>query len=199
MRLVRQSAGGRPPPVGNVTTCMTNNALFPNMDPPLLMVIAALVAYKNALAAQVNGGKDRRNAVAVARANLVSLMRLLALYVQRTANGNMEVLLSSGFPICKPQRQPVGILPAPGSVTLVLGDRSGDLKAATPRMNGATGYNWILSTVANPGVAVQTASTPAARTTFSGLTPGVLYQVTVSAVGSSGPSDWSDAATQMAV
>ena len=39
--------------------------------------------------------------------------------------------------------------------------------------------------------------TTAASDTFAGLTPGQIYLVDVNAVGSAGPSDWSDTAQQM--
>jgi hypothetical protein len=47
------------------------------------------------------------------RPELVSLLRQLANYVSATANGNLETLISSGFPIQKTTRTPIGPLPAP--------------------------------------------------------------------------------------
>ena len=43
-----------------------------------------------------------------------------------------------------------------------------------------------------PHVAKYDIQTTAARNIFSGLTPGQVYFVQLNAVGSAGPSDWSD-------
>ena len=64
---------------------------------------------------------------------------------------------------------------------------------------GASIYNWRLSTAANPSAVVQSAQTTAASNTFTGLTPGVVYNTEVNAVGAAGPSDWSAPVPQMAV
>jgi hypothetical protein len=126
-------------------------------------------------------------------------MRQLASYVQVACKGDLAVLLSSGFPIQKPQRSPIGVLPAPAGLTVTLGNRSGELDASAAPVPGAAIYNWRVTTAAAPNVVVQTAQTTAASNTFEGLTPGVVYNVQVNAVGSAGPSDWSDPVPQMVV
>jgi hypothetical protein len=64
---------------------------------------------------------------------------------------------------------------------------------------GASVYNWRLTATANPGVVLQSAQTTGGRTTFNGLTPGVVYVAQVNAVGAAGPSDWSNPVSKMAV
>ena len=132
-----------------------------------------------------------------ARAALTGLLRELSSYVQLTCNGDLPKLLASGFSAQK-ARTPVGILPAP-TVTLKLGRRSGDLAAKLTPLMGAAIYNWRVTTASSPAAPVLTAQTTAASNTFSGLTPGVVYQVTANAVSSAGPGDWSDPATQMVI
>ena len=71
--------------------------------------------------------------------------------------------------------------PSPGhvpSLTVKLGQRSGDLAA------GAATYNWRVVTPNAPAVPVLVAQTTAPSHTFSGLTPGLVYPVTASAVNS---------------
>jgi hypothetical protein len=46
---------------------------------------------------------------------------------------------------------------------------------------------------------VQSAQTTAASNIFDHLTPGVVYNVEANAVGSAGPSDWSDPVPLMVV
>ena len=131
------------------------------------------------------------------RAELVALLRALASYVQVACNGNLEVLVSSGFPIQKPVRTPIGQLPVPSGLTVSLGTYSGQLNAGVPPVFGAAVYNWRMTTAAAPTVVVQSAQTTAASNTFTGLTPGVVYNVDVNAVGAAGPSDWSEPVSQM--
>ncbi len=83
-------------------------------------------------------------------------------------------------------------------MTLILGARSGELDASVDPVFGASTYNWKL-TSNSPGSVPLTAQNTASYFTFSGLTPGVIYSVTVNAVGAAGPSDWSQSASQMAV
>ena len=50
-----------------------------------------------------------------------------------------------------------------------------------------------------PMVVVQSSQTTAASNTFDNLTPGVVYYIQANAVGSAGPSDWSDPVPHMAI
>ena len=106
--------------------------------------------------------------------------------------------MSSGFPIQKPQRQPIGLLPTPTNLTVTLGALTGQLHANAAPVAGAAIYNWRLTTAAAPTVMVQSSQTTAANNTFTDLTAGVVYNIAVNVVGSAGTSNWSDAVPQMA-
>ena len=181
-----------------IVQALTNNATYPTPTPTLAAVGMGLQTFNDALAAAVGGGVALTLAKNDARAALVALLRELASYVQLTCNGDRTKLLTSGFPTQKAVRTPVGVLPAP-SVTVKLGERSGDLAAKLEPLYGASTYQWRVSIASSPGTPVQTALTTAASNVFTGLTPGVVYQITASAVGAWGPSNWSDPATQMVV
>jgi hypothetical protein len=178
---------------------LTNNPNFATPVPALATVSAALAAFTTAVAEAVNGGKEQTVAKKARRAELAALMRQLASYVTVTSNGDMEKLLSSGFPYQKPVRTPVGILPAPAAPSLKFGGRSGQLDASVSPMYGAGSYNWRVALASAPGTFVQTTQTIAGRCTFNGLTPGQIYSVQANAVGSAGPSDWSDVSDLMVV
>jgi hypothetical protein len=120
----------------------------------------------------------------------VKQAKLICLIVDR--------LLSSGFPIQKPQRQRFGVLPAPSNLTVTLGDRTGELRASVSPVAGASIYNWRLSTAVAPTVVLQSAQTTATNNVFTDLTPGVVYITAANVVGAAGPSNWSDAVPQMA-
>lgn len=171
-------------PVPTIPTVETSNAALKT----------ALLDYQTA-----GGGKQLAAAVDARTAEVSSLMRQLAAYVTATANGNMENLLLSGFPTQKPSRQKVGKLAAPESPYLKQGVDSGTIVATVPPIYGAGSYNWRIALATAPNTYVQTVQTTGGRTTFSGLTPGQVYIVEVNAVGSAGPSDWSDSSQFMVV
>jgi hypothetical protein len=178
---------------------MTGNPAFATPDPTLSEVTTAKTEFATALANAANGGIELTAIKNDKRAALAALLRNLASYVQVACNGDLTVLLSSGFPIQKPQRFPIGVLPAPTNVAVTLGTRSGELDAAMPPVFGASIYNWHLARADAPNVFVQTTQTTAASTSFEDLTPGVVYIVQVNAVGAAGPSDWSNPVSKMAV
>ena len=184
---------------GRILTGMTGNLHFATPAPGLAVVQTALAEFSTAVNDAADGGVALTAIKNAKRGVLVALLRQLASYVQVTCAGDMAVLLTSGYPIQKPQRTPIGVLPAPTNVVVTFGNRSGELSASAAPVTGAAIYNWRLTTAAAPNVVVQTAQTTAASNTFSGLTPGVVYTTEVNVVGSAGPSDWSDPVPQMAV
>lgn len=182
-----------------VLLAMDNNvAIYTTPSPPLVDIQAALGNFTNGVAEAKDGGPSATSRKNNLRLILVGLLRQLASYVQVACKGDMTNLLLSGFPVQKPVRTPIGVLPAPGNITLTLGKRSGELQAAVNPVFGASIYNWKL-TPATPGATVQTAQTTASAHVFTGLTPGETYTVMANVVGAAGPSDWSNGATQMAV
>ena len=91
---------------------LTGNPSFPSPTPALPAVQTAFDAYTVAAANAVKGGVQAmviRNAL---RAELVAMLRQLASDVATTASGNLEKLLSCGCPVQKPNRTPIGPLPA---------------------------------------------------------------------------------------
>ena len=76
---------------------------------------------------------------------------------------------------------------------------TGSITVAAPPVYGASSYNWSVALDSAPEVDVQTAQTTGARATFSGLTPGKVYLVSLNAVGAAGVSDWSDSGSLMVI
>ncbi|HEY3931655.1 MAG TPA: hypothetical protein VGM58_04730 [Verrucomicrobiae bacterium] len=182
-----------------IMTMMTGNASYPAPSPMLAPVKAALNDFSTSLANAADGGLTLTSLKNDKRAVLVALLRELANYVQSACNGDLTVLMSSGFPIQKPQRFPIGVLPAPNNLVVTPGALTGELNAAVQPVFGAAIYNWRLAAASAPDVVLQTAQTTAASTTFSGLTPGIVYIIQANAVGSAGPSDWSNPVSKMVV
>jgi hypothetical protein len=175
-----------------------NVAIYKTPTPPLADVQTALDNFSAGVAAAADGGPSATSKKNNLRLILIGLMRQLANYVASACNGDMTNLLLSGFPTQKPVRQPIGVLPAPVNVILAQGDRSGELVAKANPVFGASLYTWTL-TPSTPNGAVVTVQTTAARNTFTSLTPGVTYTVAVNAIGTAGPSDWSNPASLMVI
>jgi len=180
-----------------ILVAMTSNASFPGPVPALADISSARTSFIAAVSAVKSGTLavvERRQQ----RAQLVALLRSLALYVQQACNGDPAILLSSGYP-ARRTPQPVGQLPAPVNLRLARGKITGQLKARCNRVDKAGSYQWRYATSAAPTAWTLVDPTMAASIALDGLAPGTSYVVQVRAVGSHGPSNWSDAATLMAV
>jgi hypothetical protein len=178
---------------------MTGNPNFSNPTPGLSILQTAFDAYKVATVNAAQGGVQNTFNRDARRAELVALLRQLASFVSLLANGDMSKLASSGFPVQKQSSTPVGPLPAPNAPRVTQGMNSGTLNAAASPVYGAASYNWSIALQSSPDVAVQTAVTTGARTSFSGLTPGQVYLICLNAVGAAGLSDWSDYGSLMVI
>ena len=182
-----------------ILAAMTENPDFPNPAPALATVQAAMSAFQSAVAAAAGGGIVLTAAKNAARTTLAALLREIASYLQVACKGDMTKLLRSGFPTQKSARQPVGTLPAPAGLTLGIGTLSGTLDASANPVPGAVLYTWQVALVSAPDTPIQTTQTTAASTTFANLIPGTQYSITMNAIGTAGPSDWTDAVRHFAI
>jgi hypothetical protein len=176
---------------------LTGNASFPSLTPALPAITSALADFSIAVGEAANGGRYLTAAKNVKRAALTSLLRQLGSYLTIQCDGDLQMLLSTQFPIQQTTRSPIGPLAAPNGPVLTQGPNTGVLAAKSSPVDGAYVYNWRIALASAPTQFVQTAQTTGARTTFAGLTPGQVYNVQLNAVGAAGTSDWSDDATSM--
>ncbi len=183
--------------VRTIILAMTDNVNYDKPEPTLVIIGAALDDFVTALANAADGGKELTALKNAKRAELVSLVRQLASYVTVACKEDMTMLLSSGFPVQKPNRQPIGVLPAPETPKVSQGPRTGEMYAATSPLVGGYIYTWQLFLASAPAVPVRTEQTTSARHTFTSLTRGTTYRLQVNVVGTAGPSDWSQAVELM--
>jgi hypothetical protein len=175
-----------------------NVAIYPTPSPNLLAIAEAMGDFQSAVAAAADGGPSATSNKNNKRFILVGYLRQLASYVGVACQGDMTKLLLSGFPIQKPVRTPVGMLPAPQGLIVTHGMLTGTLNAKVNPVFGAATYNWMW-TANTPNAVPVTGQSTAASFIITGLTPGVTYTVMCNAVGAAGPSNWSQSAPIMAI
>ena len=180
-----------------IVTSMTDNASYLKPSPALASVTEAINDFSVAIDNAADGGKTLTIIKNQKRAALCGVLRRLASYVHVACNGDLATLMSSGFPVWKPTRTPVGVLPAPETPVLSLGARTGELDVSTRPIANASIYTWRLALASAPEAYILEKQRTAASDTFEGLTPGQIYVVDVNAVGTAGPSNWSNSAQQM--
>ena len=90
---------------------LAGNPDLPSPTPTLPVLQAAVDDFQTALANAADGGKSLTAIKNAKRAVLAQFLRQLAAYLQVACNNNFAVLVGSGFPYQKPDRQPVGVLP----------------------------------------------------------------------------------------
>ncbi len=183
--------------IRTILLAMTGNVNFDKPEPTLAMIGTALDDFITAFGKAADGGKELTAIKNAKRNELVSLVRQLASYVLVACHGDMAILLSSGFPVQKPNRQPIGVLPAPEAPKVSQGGRTGEMYAVTSPLSGGYIYTWQLFLASGSNVPVRTEQTTGARHTFTGLTRGATYRLQVNVIGTAGPSDWSQSVELM--
>ncbi len=190
-------------PFGDTVTIIlektTGNPSFASLAPLVATTQTAFDTYQTAAAKAASGDREAIVIRNEKRDALGMLLVQLANGISTAANGNMAVLISSGFPVQKQQRTPVGPLPTPDAPLVTQGPVSGTLIASAKAVKGASIYNWSVALETAPNEDVQDAQTTAASAEFDGLTPGKVYVISLNAVGAAGASNWSDYGSLMAI
>jgi hypothetical protein len=182
--------------IKSVIANMTNNAAFSTPPVSFPELTKLLEAFDAAMAAAMNGGTKLTVAKNAAREVLLAALRKMAAYVQIVADGDMALLLASGFSTISRNRSQAKL-----DVPLIL----------SVGIEGTTKLNVRLRPVVNAksyelrafnGSATPVASlfsTQARRIVVENLTPGTTYNLQVRAIGGSeGYSEWSDPVSRMA-
>lgn len=164
---------------------MTGNAYLDKPEPTLPVLEAALTAYSTALTNALKLGIDNVAEKNKARKALEAVLVALGLWVSFAANGNITIMLSSGFDVTK-EPEPVH-LPYPGNVTLSNGLTSGTLESKVKRLYGSTGFiHQLSSTLPDENTVWTSVSTSRSRYMHSSLKPGQQYWARVGVTGGNG-------------
>jgi hypothetical protein len=177
-----------------IVKSMTGNASFPNPVPTLATVSAAIEDFQTAetaALARTKGAVATRNEK---RSALAQLLEQLKGYVQTAADGNVDngesIILSAGIAVRKTAiRAPRIFAAKPGAV-------SGAVTLVAASAAHRASYEWQYS--ADGGKTwVAAPTTLQAKTSVSGLTPGVTMAFKYRAVTKAGEGDWSQPTSLM--
>ena len=172
----------------SVVAAMTGNAFFPQTNPPLAQVTAAIGALDAAqlvTKSRAPGSIAARNA---ARAPLLVALRTLKAYVQQQADADPEQAMAIVTSARMTTRRIGNRAKEPFAARV--GDVSGSVRLAVKAAAARASYEWEWSA---DGGKTWTAAPPTlqAKTTLTGLAPGAICLFRYRAVTKRGATDWS--------
>lgn len=193
---------------GHIIASLTGNPYYPEpwpeQVPTLKRLNEALNAYREAYHASLTHDTVKIKQRNDARQALTELFVQLAPYLEMLAQGDTDILASTGYDLRKePQRgQNSGILPAPSGLRVVHGPLSGSLEVRIDRLPGAGSYE-VQTTQGDPMLEANwkhaLTSTTSTHIGLENLNPGQTYWVRVRGVGSGGNGVWTEAVSVIVV
>jgi hypothetical protein len=182
----------------NVVTKLTGNVNYSKTAPPLEEVTAKLDSLETKAQQALDGTKQNRVARDVEFASSLDQTRELADYVQLTAKGDLEILLSSGFTAAAGPGPKAPVNP-PLNLRLSQGANTGEMDVRWVR-NGRNSLVFDVQNATNPeGPYINHPSVTTSRTTLVGLKPGDNIWARVRANGAGGSSEWAGPISMMVI
>lgn len=181
---------------GKTLAAMKDNPLFPDPKPEMADYEVLVNDYraKHEIAA-TRGSQLEKKARDNAREKVLDAMRQLAFYVNVTADGDGEILASSGFMLVPPPKS-VNHPAVMVGMRLEDGRTSGEVKFGFTPQKNISEYEYCYSTTldsANQPVWGDILSTSSSRSNYIiGLTPGEKVYFRVRARNNKGIGDWSE-------
>jgi hypothetical protein len=182
---------------------LTGNVNFPTPPVDLATFKATLDAYASYIVDAKDGGKKAITQRDKQGAEVLRMIRAMAVYVELNCKEDMAIFLTSGFQPRATTRTPVG-LPGQPTIDELEQGASGQFLAWIKSVRNAKSYNVRIGVV-GPGGATPTAWTtvtiPNAKrpALLNGLMPGTTYAVQVQAYGVVGYTEWSDSVNRMVI
>lgn len=143
----------------NVIEKLTGNAALPT--PPVALAAMTLAGdnLEQAIEDALHGSRLSREIRDAQVKDVRDILTKTANYVRATANGDAEILASSGFDMAKEPKK-VGIPGKPTNLRVLMGQLSGQTESKWRRVHGATSYklmrsesdpskepNWVVVTI----------------------------------------------------
>ena len=171
---------------------MQENPNFASPNPTLETVRTTNNNYITALGKVEYGTKEDTVLKNSCRAAVEKILKSLALYVQKTSDGDEAIILSSGFDINK-KGTPIGQLDKPVNLMVKPGDNKGAVSVSCDVVSNTNFYEIEYMEVTADGsrVWIQRTSTKR-KIQLDGLVSGKQYRFRVAVAGSNPSRVWSD-------
>lgn len=196
----KQSDAGLATLGGKTLTDMTDNTNFPDPIPALDDYAIYVNDYRTKHeAAAETGGKFATTAKDIARLSLLQQMKRLASYVNFTADGDANKLVSSGFTLVPPPKGHT-VPEVPLWVRIRRGPQKGQLLLDVAKVKHAWQYEYQVGNQGDEqgGIVWEEAiytTTKSKGNIIAGLQHVTSYWVRVRAMNGYGTGDWSEAAS----
>jgi hypothetical protein len=166
---------------------MNSNPNFTELQTAINALITEATNYQ-ALALKALG-RDKEAIIArdASRQKITNLLHNLGYSVSAIADGNIEVLASSGFSYTQPKK-PTPPLQKPGVPKLASGINGGEIDCKAASQKGMRSVNYYITSDATALTAAtsngwQIISYNKTKYTFSDLTPGQRYYIKIGLIG----------------
>ena len=182
----------------NINTCMAGDAAFAKPPVAYTDLSKLLDTFDKAVSAATGGDSAMIAAKTNARNALLAALQKLAAFVQIVADGDMAVLLLSGFSAYTSNRKPQAKLDCP----LILGiENEGTAKLGVRLQPVPYAKSYEVRAINGATTPASSAiSTHARHIVVENLVPGTTYTISARAIGGSeGYSEWSDPMSHMAI
>ena len=168
----------------SIVDAMTDNPNFPNPDPSLADVNAAVTEYSTALAGARTKDKVQVELKNIKRAALIAVLKSLAVYVNFTSKGDRSIMASSGFDVNK-ETKSATVMSAPNNFKVVSGENSGEAFLKVSGVKGIKTYAYQYTPDPLTDASVWVIKYATTRNfTFEGLETAKKYWFRVAAIGS---------------
>lgn len=167
----------------SIEVSLTGNTYFPTTSPDLATVQTKINTYSDALSAAKDRSKNNIAAKNAARVDLTNTLVSLGMDLMKTANGNVQALISTAYPLSK-QRQPLPPVGKPQVMKMEDGVNSGELVVIIAALLGARTF--LYQYTQDPLTADsewQSQNATTVKVLLSGLEPGKRYWIRVIAYG----------------
>ncbi len=187
--------------IKTILTALTDNDYFPDPVPALDELQEAYEVYEEKLSAAKRRGSPQDTAEKDrARKNLAAIYKQLAFYVNQVSEGNLAMLLSSGFEVTQPPKvSKIPLIVSGGK--LKDGRQSGQVRLDFDKNKEALFYEYEVGIweqgEPEPDWEQIYRTTSSRQNIIAPLEPLQRYAVRIRAVNGKGESDWSELITHI--
>ena len=183
---------------------LKENPAFPSNPPVALDAFkAAIDAYVSSISSATDGSRKAMVERDKLKEEVAGIMRQLGHWVEANCRQDLGILRSSGFQAASISRASQGPLPQPVILKTQNGAVSGQIVLQVTPLPRARSYELRYATNGADGKPGPWTIVPpyasSRNISINGLTPGASYLFQVRAFGKAGLTDWSDAASRIAV